>query len=116
MQIFGGAAARSGWFMPIRFCAANRTGNANLTLTFQRWKHPRWRQRNQVLESDMQLRIENMTCGGCVRGVTKAIQSVDPAAQVAADPDMRMVVVTTQSADRDVLGALEKVGFPAVKM
>ncbi|WP_336509768.1 heavy-metal-associated domain-containing protein, partial [Stutzerimonas kunmingensis] len=24
--------------------------------------------------------IQNMTCGGCVRGVTRAIQSVDPAA------------------------------------
>lgn len=63
----------------------------------------------------MQLRIENMTCGGCVRGVTKAIHSVDPVAQVAADPDMRMVVVTTQSAEDDVILALEKVGFPAIK-
>lgn len=61
----------------------------------------------------MQLRIENMTCGGCVRGVTKAILSVDPEALVAADPDMRLAVVATQSAESDVLIALEKVGFPA---
>ncbi len=27
----------------------------------------------------MQFHIENMTCGGCARSVTKAIQSVDPA-------------------------------------
>ena len=65
------------------------------------------------LEIPMQLRIENMTCGGCVRGVTKAIHSVDPAALVAADPDMRLAIVTTQSAESDVLIALEKVGFPA---
>ena len=34
----------------------------------------------------MQFHIENMTCGGCVRSVTKAIQSVDPSAEVTADP------------------------------
>lgn len=65
------------------------------------------------LENLMQLRIDNMTCGGCVRGVTRAIQSVDPKAIVAADPDMRMAVVTTHSAESEVLNALEKVGFPA---
>lgn len=61
----------------------------------------------------MQLRIDNMTCGSCVRGVTTAIQSVDPKAIVAADPDMRMAVVTTHRAESEVLNALEKVGFPA---
>ena len=30
----------------------------------------------------MQFHIENMTCGGCARSVTKAIQSVDPQAEV----------------------------------
>jgi len=30
----------------------------------------------------MLLKIENMTCGGCARSVTKAIQSVDPNATV----------------------------------
>ena len=48
-----------------------------------------------------------------MRGVTTAIQSVDPKAIVAADPDMRMAVVTTHSAESEVLNALEKVGFPA---
>ena len=54
----------------------------------------------------MQLQIKNMTCGGCVRGVTKAIQSIDPAANVAADPDMRLVVVTTQVAEEEGAGRL----------
>ena len=34
----------------------------------------------------MQFHIENMTCGGCARSVTKAIQSVDPTAEVNAIP------------------------------
>ena len=61
----------------------------------------------------MQLQIENMTCGGCARGVTKAIQAIDPNANVAADPDMRLVVVTTQVSEEDVINALDGAGFPA---
>lgn len=41
----------------------------------------------------MDLRIENMTCGGCARSVTKAIQSIDPAAKVETNPAIRSVKV-----------------------
>ena len=34
----------------------------------------------------MELRIENMTCGGCARSVTKEIQSINPRASV--DPNL----------------------------
>ncbi len=37
----------------------------------------------------MELRIENMTCGGCAKSVTKAIQSVDPTARVETNPEAR---------------------------
>ena len=43
----------------------------------------------------MQFHIENMTCGGCARGVTRAIYTVDSAANVEADPPTRKVVVTS---------------------
>jgi len=59
----------------------------------------------------MQFHIENMTCGGCARSVTKAIQSVDPDAEVNADPGARKVDVTS-SAPRDLLvSALTEVGY-----
>ncbi len=32
----------------------------------------------------MQYRIPNMTCGGCARGVARAVQSVDRVAKVIA--------------------------------
>lgn len=49
----------------------------------------------------MQFHIETMTCGGCVRSVTKVIQAVDPAAQVTADPATHKVdVVTTAPRDK----------------
>ena len=41
----------------------------------------------------MQIHIENMTCGGCVRGVPRAIHSIGPAAAVAAHPSARKLFV-----------------------
>ncbi|SCB44873.1 heavy-metal-associated domain-containing protein [Rhizobium multihospitium] len=62
----------------------------------------------------MELRIDNMTCGGCARSVTKAIQSVDPDARIETNPDARTVKIET-TASRPVLQqALEQAGYPAV--
>ena len=60
----------------------------------------------------MQFHVENMTCGGCARSVTKAIQSVDATAVVEADPSVRSVVVTTKSPRAAVEAALADAGFP----
>jgi len=60
----------------------------------------------------MQFHVENMTCGGCARSVTKAIQSVDPTAVVEADPSARSVVVTTASPRAAIEAALTHAGFP----
>jgi copper chaperone len=61
----------------------------------------------------MQFHVENMTCGGCARSVAKAIQSVDPAAKVEADPAARSVVVTTASPRAAIEAALAEAGYPA---
>ncbi|NYT25874.1 heavy-metal-associated domain-containing protein [Alcaligenaceae bacterium] len=60
----------------------------------------------------MQFHIENMTCGGCVRGVTKAIQSVDPQAQINADPPTRKLEVNTSASREQIEAALLDAGFP----
>lgn len=61
----------------------------------------------------MQFYIESMTCAGCLRGVTKAIQSVDANAEVVADLPNHTVEVKT-SADRERLEqALSEAGFPS---
>jgi copper chaperone CopZ len=59
----------------------------------------------------MQFHIEDMTCGGCVRGVTKAIQSVDPTAQVLADPPSRAVEVTSSATRAQLEAAIRDAGF-----
>lgn len=62
----------------------------------------------------MQFHIETMTCGGCVRGVTRAIQSVDPAAQVQANPPARKVIVQSNHPAAAFLPALAEAGFDAI--
>lgn len=59
----------------------------------------------------MQFHIETMTCGGCARGVTKAIQGVDAAAAVTADPPNRRVEVTTTAPREQIVAALTEAGF-----
>ena len=61
----------------------------------------------------MQFHVEAMHCGGCARGVTKAIHSVDPAAIVETNPPARSVVVTTTSPRAAIEAALAQAGFPA---
>ena len=59
----------------------------------------------------MQFHIQNMTCGGCARSVTKAIQSVDPAAEVKADPASHKVDVTSTAPRERLVAALSEVGY-----
>jgi len=61
----------------------------------------------------MQFHIQNMTCGGCARSVTKAIQSVDPAAKVSVDPSTRKVDITSERPRVEFETALRRVGYPA---
>lgn len=62
----------------------------------------------------MRFRIQNMTCGGCARGVTRAVQSVDPAAKVVADPPSRMVEISSDKPRDEIELALAQAGYPAV--
>ena len=61
----------------------------------------------------MQLRIEDMTCGGCAKSVTAAITSVDPGAKVEANPAARTVKVVTSASEDQILKVLDQAGYPA---
>ena len=60
----------------------------------------------------MRFHIDDMTCGGCVRGVTRAIQSLDPTATVEADPPNRTIEVATTATRGQLEAALADAGFP----
>lgn len=62
----------------------------------------------------MELKIENMTCGGCAKSVTKAIQSVDANAKIETDPATRLVRIETAVSSDALQKVLEEAGYPAV--
>lgn len=59
----------------------------------------------------LSLHIPNMNCGGCARGVTAAIRSVDAEARVNPDLPARTVVVETNLPEAAVRAALAEAGF-----
>lgn len=58
-----------------------------------------------------EFQIPNMSCGHCVRSITEAVQTLDPAARVTADVPQHKVQVET-TAQREVLVAkLTEAGY-----
>ena len=60
----------------------------------------------------MQFHLDNMTCGGCARTVTKAIHSVDSSAIVNADPKTRLITVETTASQEKIVTVLREAGYP----
>ena len=63
----------------------------------------------------MRFKIDNMTCGGCARSVTRAIQKLDPAAQVEADQASHEAKVQSSADPGALLAALAEAGYPATQ-
>ena len=61
----------------------------------------------------MDLHIPNMTCGGCLRSVTRAVQSVAPSAKVDANLAERRIRITGATDGTAVRAALAAAGFAA---
>jgi Cu+-exporting ATPase len=58
--------------------------------------------------------VKDMTCGGCVRHVTKAVQSVEPGAEVKVDLATGKVEVSPTPKDPQALArAITDAGYPA---
>lgn len=59
--------------------------------------------------------VNDMTCGHCVRAITRAVQEVDPGAQVQIDLAAHRVQVEPAAADADTLkSAIEEAGYTPV--
>jgi len=58
-----------------------------------------------------ELQVEGMTCGGCVRSVTKSVQSVDSNAKVDVDLQSKKVRVDTQASLEAVTSAISDAGY-----
>ena len=58
-----------------------------------------------------ELQVEGMTCGGCVRSVTKSVQSVDSNAKVDVDLPTKKVRVETLATLEAVKSAINDAGY-----
>jgi len=60
----------------------------------------------------MEFLVPRLNCGGCVRGVTRAVKAVDPEAEVVCDLQTQIVRVETAAAPEPILASLAEVGYP----
>ena len=61
----------------------------------------------------IQLRVPGMACGSCGKTITKAIQSIDPQAEVQTDPKSKQVTVESNASESSVREAIAAAGYPA---
>ncbi|MFO2463387.1 cation transporter [Pseudomonas sp. 15FMM2] len=57
--------------------------------------------------------VEGMTCGHCVRAVTQAVQSQDPAASVRVDLAAKEVGVESRLSPQEVINLITEEGYEA---
>ena len=62
-----------------------------------------------------QFQVPAMTCGGCARAITRAVQSVDPQATVVTDIDAKRVAITSNADETRLTAALAEAGYPPVR-
>jgi len=63
----------------------------------------------------LSLKVSGMTCGGCIKAVTKATQSQDPQAKVEADLVSQMVNLETSLSAVQASQIITDAGFPVAQ-
>jgi copper chaperone len=58
------------------------------------------------------LKVSGITCGGCIKAVTRAIQAHDPKAQVQADLVTQIVQLETTLKPEEASQFITEAGFP----
>lgn len=57
--------------------------------------------------------VPDMTCNGCVKAITAAVQRLDPKATVAADLPTRLVEIASAKPAAELAAAIDDAGFTA---
>lgn len=58
-----------------------------------------------------ELQVEGMSCGGCVRSVTKSVQALDAGATVDVDLASKKVRIVSQAGLDSVKAAIANAGY-----
>ena len=61
-------------------------------------------------------KVDGMTCGGCVRGVTNAIKRIDPDSTVQVDLATKTVKVDSALPCAQIVDAIKTAGFDVPDM
>jgi len=61
----------------------------------------------------IELKVNNMTCGHCVKTITKTVTSIDPAAKVETDLGTKRVRIESARPVAELTKALGDAGYPA---
>ena len=57
--------------------------------------------------------VPDMTCNGCIKAITAAVQRIDPGATVAADLPTHRVEITSTQPEAALAAAIDDAGFTA---
>jgi copper chaperone len=71
---------------------------------------------HQGMNSSVELKVEGMTCQGCVRGVTKKLSAVSGVSSAVVDLAAGKATVEyddSRAKVEDLIGAVEQIGFHA---
>lgn len=61
----------------------------------------------------VRFKVPAMTCGGCARSITRAIQSVDPAAKIDTNVSERLVTIETAANEESLAAVIREAGYEA---
>ena len=65
---------------------------------------------------DLLMRVEGMSCQGCVETVTRAVRTLDPEAKVEVDLERGRLRAITRAQSIEVAEALSAAGYEATAM
>lgn len=57
------------------------------------------------------IKVPDMMCGACVDKITNAIRAIAPHAQISADPQTKLVVVTGEGTTEQIKAAITQAGY-----
>jgi copper chaperone len=61
--------------------------------------------------STLNITVPDMACGACADSITKAVQSLDPAAKVETDLDSKEVKISSSINELSLTQAIQKAGY-----
>ena len=61
----------------------------------------------------IELKVDGMTCGGCVNSVTRAVKALDADAEVRVDLATKRVSIGGKVSEQEVIRALDDAGYEA---